>query len=332
MEKLRKYIAIGGTVVCALGIGFVMQFGRDVPEAQAPGLKPVVVETQPIDAPSPETTAPVTEVAQATAETPAEAPAEPEVVAKEETVDLEEVTLTAATQPARLPRALPDVVEPTPASLTGTEDLPAAPVDPETPQLGCTLLAQATEVQAAMVRVTVVAPCYPNERVTLHHHGMMFADTTDETGNLVVEIPALTEHAVFILAFTNGKGAVAQAHVPSLAGFDRVALQWSGNGGFQLHAREYGADYGDQGHVWSGNQAIGSDVPLSGGGFVTRLGDPDTFAPQVVEVYSFPTGTADRAGSVSLSIEAEVTDMNCGRDVSAQVLRLGPGRPWKPAI
>ena len=34
MLKFRKYIAIGGTVY-ALAIGFVMQFGRDVPSAES---------------------------------------------------------------------------------------------------------------------------------------------------------------------------------------------------------------------------------------------------------------------------------------------------------
>ena len=329
MEKFRKYFAVGGTVLCALAIGFVMQFGQDVPTAQAPvqaaatpTLAPVVVETQPLD--GAEATGPVETAAvdpsvdsTVTDMAPETAPDQPEVTSNDAGVALQDVALTAATPPANVPRALPPLPRATPARLNGPE---SAPADPDTPQLGCALLAQATETQMAMVRITVAAPCYPNERLTVHHNGMMFTETTDDTGGLVVDVPALTEHAIFILALSNGKGAVAQAHVPAIAGYDRVALQWSGDNGFQIHAREYGADYGDRGHVWSGS------TPAFDGtsGFVTRLGDPDTFSPQVAEVYSFPTATATRPGTVTMSIEAEVSQANCGRDVSAQVLRLAP--------
>ncbi len=334
MEKIRKYLMAGGTLACALGVGFFMQHGRDVPQAQAPSLQPVAVETMQIAtlAPVPETVAPQvappvapqsdSEIAAVTAP---ELPAEPEVT-KNGMISLDEVTLTAATPDPVLPRALPDEVTPRTATLMTPSDLPSAPNDPSTPQLGCSVIAQATEVQAAMARLTVIAPCYKNERVTVHHNGMMFTDVTDDMGNLSVAVPVLNEHAIFVLAFANGKGAVAQAHVPDLADYDRIALQWSGLSGFQIHAREYGAGYGDLGHVWSGSARTSIDAVIGDGGFVTRLGDPDTLAPQVVEVYTFPTKAASEAGTVALSIEAEVTNNNCGRDVSAQVLSLSPSQ------
>lgn len=322
MLKSRKYMAIGGTVVSALAIGFVMQFGRDVPSAEKSVLVSADIATAPIDpSTDPETLVELTAL-------DTETPVIPVGVLVEETpehnVVLEDVTLTAATPPAKLPRALPDEIQPLKARFNGVGDLPSAPSDPDTPALGCTMMAQATPIQAAMIRVNVVAPCFPNERITVHHNGMMFTDATDENGMLAVDVPALSEHAIFILALANGKGAVAQAHVPTLAGFDRVALQWSGDGGFQIHAREYGASYGDQGHVWAGSMHSSFEADAGTGGFVTRLGDAGTLAPQLAEIYSFPTGAAQRQGTIALSVEAEVSELNCGRDVSAQVLKLGP--------
>ena len=44
----------------------------------------------------------------------------------------------------------------------------------------------------------------------------------------------------------------------------------------------------------------------------------------MVEVYTFPTGTTSRDGSVALSVEAEVTAENCGRDVAAQSIQIDP--------
>ena len=174
----------------------------------------------------------------------------------------------------------------------------------------------------ASVRLVVSAPCLPNERVTLHHHGMIFTAVTDAAGRLDLSVPALAERAVFIAAFANGKGAVATAEVPDLADYDRVVVQWSGAGGFQIHAREFGAGYGEPGHVWHGAAPRGDGA----GGMVQRLGDAGTLAPQLAEIYSFPRAAADSGGQIALSVEAEVSAANCGRDVAAQLLELrGPG-------
>lgn len=290
MSLKRKVTTVGGTIACALGIGYFMQQGES-PAHHAPAL-----QTRPID------------VAQL----------EPMTETDEVTLELEQIVLTSASSanvwlPAEFRAAERSPME-----------FPATPSDPVTPVLGCDIVTN-TAVQAmASVELNVSAPCFRNERLTVHHNGMMFSDTTDDTGNLTVTVPVLAENAVFILEFANGKGIVAVADVPTLKDFDRVALQWSGNGGFQVHAREFGAVYGEEGHVWSGSAHLeGAETDLiNPHGVVTRLGDPDTLAPKLVEVYTFPSGRAIMSGSVQLSVEAEITEANCGRDVAAQALEL----------
>ena len=202
------------------------------------------------------------------------------------------------------------------------DGLPAMPSEPEAPTVACSIKASALVEAGAMVRLDVTAPCLPNERTVVHHNGMMFTAVTDETGSLSTLVPALSETAVLIVEFANGEGAVATAEVASLMFYDRVVLQWAGSTGFGLHAREYGADYGSIGHVWSGAAREVTAAALGEGGFLTRLGEEDALAPLIAEVYTFPTGSASRGGDIALSVEAEVTAENCGQDIEAQSLEV----------
>jgi len=187
----------------------------------------------------------------------------------------------------------------------------------------CTVTAQASAAPMANVNLEFSAPCHANERVTVHHSGLMFTGTTDGDGHLSVLVPALTTTAVYIVELASGSGAVATAQVNGLDQVDRVALQWTGNSGFEIHAREFGAEYGQAGHIWSG-----VDNP-SRASQVLRLGDAHQLAPRMVEVYSFVREMADSSGTVALSIEAEVSAINCGREISAQTLELRDHRKLK---
>lgn len=283
MPKLRMTGMIGATVICALGIGYVMQ-ALDGAEQPGPAAYNAPIE-QSILPPLP---------------VPAKTPEAPPLSKDDQAgLELDAVTLTAAA---------PDVAAPQPKPLAA---------EPEQTVADCAVSAQAATGAMAHVDISVVAPCFANDRVTVHHNGMMFTDVTDQNGELNLSVPALAERAVFIVAFANGKGAVATARVPDLGQYDRVAIQWTGQTSFQIHAREFGASYGDAGHVWSGAERLGAN-----GSLVTRLGAADTLAPKLAEVYTFPTGHAGRSGTVALSIEAEVTDRNCGREVAAQSLEL----------
>lgn len=285
MSRKRRIVMAGGTVLSALGIGFLMQQGETAPRVAAEPPRPVIVQQT--------------------------GPAQTGV--GEAALDLQDIALTAA-QPDEL------IVVPTVTRAAVAVDamtLPRAPADPEIPQLGCNVAATAVPAAMASVDLTVSAPCLGNTRVTVHHNGMMFSEVTDARGTLSVNIPVLAEKAVFVVAFANGKGAVAQADVPALSEYDRVAVQWTGNAGFQFHAREFGAAYGDAGHSWTG---AGADQPARGR--VIRLGDADMLVPQLVEIYTFPTASARKSGTIALSVEAEVTSANCSRDIAAQSLEL----------
>ncbi|MEW9920578.1 hypothetical protein AB2B41_13260 [Marimonas sp. MJW-29] len=291
-----KIITAVGTLACAVGIGFVMQSS----------------ETARVHYGDKSDRIPA-----------AEAPVLEGAGAKNAMLDVQEITLTSAEYEAGI--ALPA----TDAEVTTVATPPSELSEPEIPDgvviPACDIVAQALPVAAAMVNLTLDAPCMPNERVTVHHNGMIFTETTTSDGALNLRIPALSRQAVFILAFANGDGAVAQTIVEELENFDRAVLQWKGNTGFQIHAREFGADYGSEGHIWEGAPGSVADAITGTHGMITRHGDTNAAEPLLAEVYSFPKGQNSRQGSISLSVETEVTAANCGLEVEAQSLEIRPG-------
>ncbi len=270
MSKKRLVTMVSGTILSALAIGFFMQRAetaspRNLVPTLSPQIQQVVLKPAVSVSPNAANAAPIS----------------PDLANRSVTQTL---ILTSAVAPAIMP---PSISEAGPGSASGLAALTegtALPVDPAIPRLGCNVVATAVPIAMAMVDLKISAPCFANERLTIHHNGMMFTQSTDELGNLSISVPALSEQAVFIIAFADGKGTVALTNVPTLSKYERVVIQWTGNTGFQMHAREFGASYGEPGHVWSG--VAPSD--LKSIGFVTQLGDAETLTPRMAEIYTFP--------------------------------------------
>ena len=257
----------------------------------------------------------------------------PPAVAEDPMLTVQDITLTAA-EYEQAPDV--DLMKDLPASGDADIDqllnVSATAVDttiqdPEHAEVlpACDIVAEATTQAAAMVRLKLDAPCMPSERVTVHHNGMIITETTKEDGSLELTLPALAQKAVFIVAFNTGEGAVAQTEVENLESFERSVLQWKGNTGFQIHAREFGADYGSEHHIWEEQPADLATVVTGRGGMMTRHGDASAPDPLLAEVYTFPLGSATRSGDVAISVETEVTIANCGLEVEAQSLELYEG-------
>lgn len=303
MSKRNMFAMVGGTLTCALAIGFFMQRGESAsPRNLVPDL-PTAIQ----------------QVVLKPAVSMAPAPLMAANVATQP--DMQNLVLASSKAPVMIPPSMPEKPHWAQKQVQASAQGSALPADPTAPQLGCDVVAAAVPTDLAMIALKVAAPCFPNERLMVHHSGMMFTQVTDHAGNMSVTIPALSSRAVFIVAFGDGKGTVAIANVPDVHKYDRVAVQWTGDLGFQVHAREFGASYGESGHIWSGVAA--NTQPESGS--ITRLGTSGTLLPQMAEVYTFPSGSTSISGTVALSVEAEVTPANCGRDIAAQSLELRDG-------
>ena len=218
-------------------------------------------------------------------------------------------------------------------SVAGEVPVADMPKEESVPLLGCAIEASATPAVAAMVNLSVSASCLPGDRITVTHAGLVFTEVLNGDGMLEISVPAMAEEAEFDILFSNGFSATARADVASLQFYDRVAVQWTGETGLQIHALEFGADYGDEGHVWFGNERDLTAVIGGRGGFLLRLGDGFSEISQMADVYTFPTINAADAGDVQLTVEAEVNGANCGRMVSASTLQIQPGQgPIKKSL
>jgi hypothetical protein len=197
--------------------------------------------------------------------------------------------------------------------------------------LRCETRLSAEPGAGGMVTLRLEAPCQPNARVDIYHDALRFAARSDSSGLLSVALPALREQAAFLVSLPDGSTASAVAEVPEAAEYDRVALQWPGRAAMQIHAYEFGAEFDEPGHVWAEAPAAPRTGADGEGGFLVRLGDAGLAQPAMAEVYSFPRGTSRRDGAVRLTVEAEVTDETCGREVEAETLQPGPDGAMRTA-
>lgn len=221
--------------------------------------------------------------------------------------------------------SLPDhVVSASVSSTVETPDI-VVPEAPTETGFACDVDMTATPIVGAMLSVVLSAPCHGSERVKVHHNGLMFTTVMQPDGTLSVDIPALAEQALVIASFLDGAGAVAMTEVTSVPFYDRVVLQWRGTAGLQLHAREFDAEYFTEGHVWQGASGDASRAATGKGGFLTSLGTADAPDALFAEVYSFPSGMTQAAGTVALTIETEIIASNCNSSVEAQTLEVRNG-------
>lgn len=236
------------------------------------------------------------------------------------------IKLTAAAATPELivaPSVAEAAPEPTLAAADTTDTaLDEDPMEASVAELPCAIEMSALPGPAAMVALSLEASCLPNERVTIHHNGLMFSEMTNDAGSLDLVVPALSPRAVFIASFVSGNGAVAQIDVASLKAYDRTVVQWKGNTGLGLHALEFGASYFADGHVHAAAPGTATSTVSGESGLLVQLGRSELDTPLLAEVYTFPSQMTKTEGNVSLSVEAEVTAANCGRQVDAQTLEV----------
>ena len=290
MQLKRRIIMVGATFFLAAATGHLMQNGTNL-IGGAPEAKP----------------APQKLVAAAAIE-----------IAPERIVPL----AGSSTAPVLPLSILPAPSAPKMRKVAPSEPLAAAPAP-----IDCTPVLSLALAPAAMVDLALAAPCNLNARVVIRHSGLTITAVTDAKGSLKASIPALSSAAHFVLALPDGAKAEADLAVPALADYDRVAVQWQGDDAFQLHAFEFGADYGDAGHVSADSPRGPGFAVQATGGFLTSLGEPSVLLPMLAQVYTFPSAHSQRQGAVRLTVEAEVTAATCGHDMLGETLEAHAGMP-----
>lgn len=227
---------------------------------------------------------------------------------KLETVAAGEVAVTPmpAPEPMRLPPDAPlakIVVPAAPSQVQATESCPTS--------------LDLSVSENAILGVTLIAGCHPNERVVLKHAGLAISAKTTMTGAVFTDLPALEKSAKVEVLFKDGTSIASTTDVPEIASIRRFAIKWQAEDAFQLHGFENGAGYGDRGDVSVENPNLPvSGVPASGG-FLSILGDSTTEMPLLAEVYTYP---ADASAKPDVVVEAAVTLATCGREMLGETL------------
>jgi hypothetical protein len=240
-----------------------------------------------------------------------------------ETVAAGEVAITPTPapepEPVRLPpaplaQALPPVVLPqAQANVPAAEDTSEQALATD----ACPSSLDLAVAENAMLSVTLIASCHPNERVVLKHAGLAVSAQTTLTGAIFTDLPALERDAKVEVLFKDGSSLSSSIEVPEIASVRRFAIEWQADDAFQLHGFENGAGYGDKGDVSGANpNRPAAGVPASGG-FLSVLGDSTTENPLLAEVYTFPVEAGAKPDVV---VEAAVTASTCGREMLGETL------------
>ncbi|WP_413876536.1 hypothetical protein [Albidovulum sp.] len=340
MQIKRRAITVGTTFFLAAATGHVMQNGETI----SARLRGAPVPEKPVLASVESTAATMTPAAVPAATSAAAAPAEPaappaaaEPAATRTIAAVPEQPkpeAAATPQPARTASGLPDLPPVEPAALGADlrlagriEKLDTGYTRPETAAdaaysvfgIACTDPTLALDPSArGMLKLTLSAPCFANERVTITQAGLVFAAATDQGGELKLMLPAMSATAAVEVRFASGEIVSASRNVTGLDALARVAVQWRGAEGLHLHALENGAGFDMPGHV---SVTAPRDRMTRDGGFLTVLGDPAVDHPLMAEVYTAPAGTA----LDGMVVEAPVSAGTCARLVAGQTLRMMPG-------
>ncbi len=192
-----------------------------------------------------------------------------------------------------------------------------------TPPLSSTACGVDMSLQArsgAELVATVVSPCRPGQAFQVNHAGLEFSAETDIDGVANFIVPAMQSNATVEVQFSDGARKDETIQVRNMDKVTRVAVMWSADIDFDLHAREFGAQSGTLGHIWSGRTGDYSAARRAGGGYLTLLG-PQSGIGAKAEVYTIIQSSRTQSGLVDLSLELAGFGQQCDTQPEIRTLR-----------
>lgn len=181
--------------------------------------------------------------------------------------------------------------------------------------LDCQPLMNVEAEPGAMIRVLMSAPCNAGEFVEFDHAGVQFGQMLDDQGNLVEYIPAMTSTAEVSAKMSDGFVVSGSAMIDDVSNYRRMAVVGEQAVDLELHAWSNGADFGEQGHVYFGNPGSVESIE----GHLTVLGSTTGERPFFTQIFSAPVFDG-AVGSPEITVEAVVSDMNCGEARNAKAI------------
>lgn len=218
------------------------------------------------------------------------------------------------------------------ATVTPPTDTPILGLDQNLGPLGlpCDTNMTASPAAGGTVQLRIEAPCLPSARIRISHQGLAADYFSSSSGIIETVFPAFTVSAKFEASLPSGQVLSVIADIPEAEGYEHMASMWQGTEGLTVHAFEFGAAQGQNGHVWNGAARIPEVADSGRGGFLLSLGTGNWSDGAKAEVYSFPVSESVQKGSVRIALGASVTPRTCGQEIQATTLQIGDGLPGVP--
>ncbi len=183
----------------------------------------------------------------------------------------------------------------------------------------CRINLRATTKPTARVKLQIMAPCHPETIVTIEHAGLRFRERLDKDGTLAVIIPAFVQFSKFDITLRDGLRATTGAYIVGLSSLNRTGFSAAGAINAILRAH----DSSTPGGIISRAQPrTYKHALLSGGGYLTILGDSTLPNPQIAQIYTHPNN--DNQKLVRLEILANRNKSNCAGGIDLQTARHSP--------
>lgn len=152
--------------------------------------------------------------------------------------------------------------------------------------------------------VDIESACRAGQVVEILHEGLSFSLALDDRGVASAAIPVMAEAGGAEVLFEDGLRVAHELNFNwrELAITRRIAVAWTDDVDIDLHAFEYAADFGGEGHVWQQQPRGFRLVRRSGGGYL------DSFPArsrdgQSIEVYTFWANSRARRGVARIALD-----------------------------
>ncbi|MGF1554164.1 MAG: hypothetical protein ACFBWO_16930, partial [Paracoccaceae bacterium] len=210
------------------------------------------------------------------------------------------------------------------------------------PDLACVVPPSVTlDVRpAGETDLMINSPCHADSVAEARYHDMRFGVAIDRAGRGRLTMFGFELSAEAELTFADGETLSFSVPFTAVERTERVALVWDAPVALNLHALEFGAEPGSEGHVNADRRRDFDVVRRRGGGYLTVF-EPVGGVGQSVQIYSHWVRRGGNSGVVRLYLDFESRDIErredaCGTGAHARpsftIVRSSRGRIEDPNV
>ncbi|MBK0398606.1 hypothetical protein H0I76_05355 [Limibaculum sp. M0105] len=191
---------------------------------------------------------------------------------------------------------------------------------------------------AGETELVITSPCHADSIAQLSYEGIDLGIRIDRSGQGALSVLGFRSSSEALLAFDDGETLEFSLPFTGTDRVERVALSWDAPVLLELHALEFGAGLGTEGHVSPAAPGDFREVRRRGGGYLTSYA-PVEGVGQSVQIYSYWLRRGGDAGVVKLYIDfasrhRERQEGTCGNGPLSRpaftVIRSSRGRSEQP--